>query len=73
MQLLPGFNSAPDIPPPPPPPPKVDDPEVLEARRRQRDAELRRKGRASTILTGSQGAMGAANIDQPQAGALLLG
>lgn len=75
MQLLPGNfgGGSPDIPPPPPPPPQAEDPEVIEVRRRQRQAELRRKGRASMILTGNQEGLGAPTLDQPRAGAQVLG
>jgi len=71
--ILPGFGG-PDIavPPPPPPVPTPEDPEVLEARRRQRAADLQRRGRASTILAEPKtDALG--NIAQPRAGALTLG
>lgn len=39
----------------PPAPPQITDPEVEEARRRARLAEQKRRGRASTILTGGSG------------------
>lgn len=74
MQFLPGggmFGGA-DVPPPPPPPPKMEDPEVIDARRKQRLADLERRGRAASILTPSEG-LGAANVAQPRAGAQLLG
>ena len=48
---------APALPPPPPPPPPVtpDDPEVEKRREDVRLALLRRRGRASTILTSGLG------------------
>ena len=66
------FGGGPDLPPPPPPPPKLDDPSVIEARRKQRLADLERRGRAASILTPTQG-LGAPNVAQPRAGAQLLG
>jgi hypothetical protein len=51
--ILPGFSpSAPALPPAPPPPPKIDDPAIAAAARKQRLADLRRKGRASMNITG---------------------
>lgn len=49
--------------PPPPPPPKINDPAIEEERKRAREAERRRKGISSTILTSGQGEdEGALNI-----------
>jgi hypothetical protein len=45
--------SSPPPPPPAPPPPTVTDPVVIQ--NEQRDAQRRKRGRASTILTGPQG------------------
>jgi len=55
MQLLPGFGlfdgpALPKVTPTPPPPPKRDDPAIDAAKKRQREVEMGRKGRASTIL-----------------------
>lgn len=36
-------------------PPKIEDPEVQEAIRRERELARRRRGRQQTILTGPQG------------------
>jgi len=49
--------SGPDIPDPIPPPPipKREDTENVEARKRQRQAQKLRKGRASTILNTGRG------------------
>ncbi len=45
-----GF-SGPKAPPPLPPIPKREDPSIASARKKQRSAELMRKGRRATILT----------------------
>lgn len=45
----------PKSPPPPAPVPTGDDPAVQDARRKEREAAQRRKGRASTILTNPLG------------------
>lgn len=72
-QLLPGqFGGSPDLPPPPPPPVKMEDPEAVDARRKQRLAYLERRGRSASILTPSEG-LGSPNLAQPRAGAQLLG
>ena len=55
------------IPPAPPSLPTGDDPAVLEAKKKQREADLKRKGRASTIVTGGAGVTGDAPLSQPQA------
>jgi hypothetical protein len=49
--------SAPSLPPPPslPAPPTPDDPEVVQRREEVRLSLLRRRGRASTILTSGLG------------------
>ena len=77
--LLPGKSffdpPKPDrLPPPAPaaPPPEREDPAVLEAARRQRQQDLRRRGRASTILTPSRG-VGAAPLGRPAAAGDQLG
>ena len=54
-------------------PPKItpavtaDDPAISAAMKAQREAELKRKGRASTIVTGGAGLTGDAPLSQPQA------
>ena len=70
--------SAPAALPPPPPPPSRSDPAVQAsisgAKKKQRDEDLRRRGRKSTILTGGAGVVGEAPLSQPRAtGAILLG
>ena len=51
--ILPGFSpSAPALPPAPPPPPKIADPAIAAAAKKQRLADLQRKGRAATIIAG---------------------
>lgn len=61
MQLLPGKaifsppKPKPVAPPPEAQPVERDDPAVTAAREDLRLAELKRKGRASTILTGGSG------------------
>lgn len=47
---------------PPPPVPQVTDPAVEDAARRARQAEGKRKGRRSTLLTGGQGVTEDANV-----------
>jgi hypothetical protein len=73
-----GEALAPDIPVPPVPEvaevPTEDDPEVLAARERQRQAELRRRGRRAAILTGGQGVtdpLGVVNRPQARSATLL--
>jgi hypothetical protein len=66
----------PEIPPPPelPEVPTIDDPEIAAARERQRQAELRRKGRRAAILTGGQGVtdpLGVVNRPQARSATLL--
>lgn len=48
----------------PPPPPEREDPAVAEARRKQLQAEQRRLGRQSTILTSGQGLAGDPNVSR---------
>lgn len=48
---LPGFGRGVRIPESPPPPPTPDDPQVVAARKKLRQSELRRRGRAASILT----------------------
>ena len=64
-----GLFSKPKIPPLPAPPkqPSRDDPSIEEARKAQRLADLRRKGRKSTIITGGAGLTTDAPLSQPQA------
>jgi hypothetical protein len=50
-----------------PSPPRADDPAVAASARRQREAELRRKGRSSTIVTGGAGVIEDAPLSQPAA------
>lgn len=59
--------SSPSPPPPPPPPPvpTPEDPAVDEARRKLRQAELRRRGRRATILTSGLGDRSAAPTGRP--------
>ena len=88
MQLLPGFGSGSpsavtDVtagllgrkpPASLPPLPTRRDPEIAAARKKQRDIELRRKGRRSTILTSGRGVEDQLGVSRPQArGAELLG
>lgn len=66
----------PNIPPPPelPPVPTREDPEISAARERQRQADLRRRGRRATILTGGRGVEDELGVvNRPQAGATRLG
>jgi hypothetical protein len=54
--------SPPPLPPPPPPPPTPDDPEVKKRSEEIRLSGLRRRGRASTILTSGLGDTTQANV-----------
>jgi len=76
MSFFPGKSIiSPDTPKvqPLPPPPERDDPAIEAAREAERLASLRRKGRKASILTGGGGLAGDAGVNQPQAGAQLLG
>ena len=64
MGALFGGPSIPD-PTPPPPLPEPKDPAVEEAKRKQRMAQLRRRGRAATILTNDEDALGTPTIARP--------
>lgn len=59
----------------PEPIPDLESPEVIEARKKQRLAELKRKGRRATILTGGLGVKeGLGSVRRPGAReAVLLG
>ena len=59
------FGSAPSLPPEPPPPPTPEDPAIEEARRKRLMSEQKRKGRASTILTGGLGDQSSVTVDRP--------
>lgn len=73
MNIFPGFGST-KIPDPPPPPPKDTDPAILAAKEDLRKSELRRKGRAATMLTASEDPLGATSLSRPEArGSKLLG
>jgi hypothetical protein len=72
MQILPGFDS-PAPPPAPPPPPTQTDPAIKDSQDKLRQSELRRKGRAATLLTPpDQNGLGDANLSRPQARAAKL-
>ena len=45
----------PDIPAAPAPAPERDNPAIADARKKARDAALRRRGRRASIVTGGQG------------------
>lgn len=64
-----GLLAKPKIPPLPAPPdqPSRDDPSIEAARKKEREAAARRKGRASTIITGGAGLTSDAPLSQPQA------
>ena len=63
-----GLLSTPKISiPKPPKQPNRDDPSIEAARKAQRAADLRRKGRKSTIITGGAGLTSDAPLSQPQA------
>ena len=59
-----GGSKVPAAPPAPPPAPTANDPEVQEAIRKERLAQRKRKGAASTILTGELGVMGSPAVSQ---------
>jgi hypothetical protein len=64
-----GGSSTPAAPPPPAPAPTENDAEVEEAIRKERLNQRKRKGAASTILTGQQGL----GSDAPTTRTTLLG
>lgn len=71
---LPGFGGGPPAPAPLPPIPTREDPAVVEARNKLRQSELRRRGRAATMVAPSEGELGNPNVNRPQArSAQLLG
>lgn len=58
-----GFGGKkPEPPKPPPPPPTMGDEDIQAAKRAMADRLRKRRGRASTILTSSQGALGGRSI-----------
>jgi len=59
---------APAVPPPPPPVPTAEDPGVVRAREELRQSERRRKGRASTFLTGREQSAGLGSSGAPASG-----
>jgi len=75
--IFPGFSSGPSVPPPPPPPPTREDPAIAEAKEAQRQAELKRKGRKASVITGGQGVednlgtAGGPQVERPRAAQLL--
>lgn len=65
----------PELKPLPPPAPVVraDDPLIAAAAKKQQQSDLRRKGRRSTIITGNLAPLGVSQVNQPRAGAGVLG
>lgn len=66
----------PDLPPEPsvPPPPTREDPSIAEAKRKQRQAELMRRGRRASVVTSSRGVedeLGTVNRPEARAAQLL--
>ena len=63
----------PKLPPAPAPIPvtRADDPSIAAAAKKQRDADLRRKGRGATLVAGNLSPLGAAQVRRP--GAQVLG
>ena len=63
----------PRLPPAPAPIPvtKADDPSIAAAAKKQREADLRRKGRGATLVAGNLAPLGAAQVKRP--GASVLG
>lgn len=69
-QITPKMPEAPAIPPPP----SVEDPEIADARKKQTDTELKRRGRKASIMTSARGVedeLGVVNRPQARAAALL--
>lgn len=70
--ILPGFgNPKVSVPEASPPPPERTDPAVVEAKNRLRQSELRRRGRAATMLTTRDEQLSPAPVKRPQASATL--
>lgn len=66
--ILPGFGSAKvSVPEDSSPPPEREDPQVVEARKKLRQSELKRKGRAASILTTREERQSEPSIARPQA------
>jgi len=55
-------GSKPKKPEPFVPPPDIEDPAIAEAKRRERERLIKKRGRGASILTGPQGAPGSANV-----------
>ncbi len=68
MAALFGSPSPPALPPPPPLPPTPEDPAIKQRREEVRLAALKRKGRASSILTSGVGDTSAAPVLRPKLG-----
>ena len=66
LGMLSAKSKVPSLPAPPKQPSR-DDPSIEAARKAQRLADLRRKGRKSTIITGGAGLTSDAPLSQPQA------
>ncbi|NIA72525.1 hypothetical protein HBA54_28450 [Pelagibius litoralis] len=59
------FGSKPKaLPPPPPPVPTPEDPAIEEARKKEREAAKRRRGRVATILTSGLGDPSQPQVEQ---------
>lgn len=77
MISLPGRSifspKTPSLPPAPAPIPvaRADDPSIAAAAKKQREADLRRKGRGATLAAGNLAPLGAAQVKRP--GAQVLG
>lgn len=54
----------PKAPPPPPPVPTPEDPAIEEARKKEREAAKRRRGRVATILTSGLGDPAQPQVEQ---------
>lgn len=68
------LTKKPEVPEPAatPPPPTMEDPSIAEARKKQADAELRRRGRRASIMTSSRGTEDAlGTVNRPRASGLL--
>ena len=67
---LPGLGGSPPALPAPPPPVDRNADQVAARKKEERMAELKRRGRAASILTGPESSLGSPNVTRPTANKL---